>query len=388
VDVLTRYYDAAQQKGNSMLLGSLSPAGFVENHIVSDGVVYTNFSDTSREKRISRRLPPGVRGVYNYYQTDIWHQGWIGFALKAYEQELATNHYDLIVASYGPPAVMKLATLLHQKYKIPFVIDFRDSYIDERDHGFHRFMKLRVQDKLLRNAAGVVFATEGMKDYFFRSCGKALSQLPAEVVYNGVEEASVQTDSTEDQKIIERFHSIKSEYRLTLLHSGTFYNGQNIRFFFEALGSFNNNAKEVAIVFLGAAENNNKQLPESPHVFMLPKVSHSASLMLQRQASALLLPVWDGRYTGFSGKTLEYLASENLIICSPQPQEDLMEFFRLSGNVLLPENVKALQELLKNMASGELRPRPNSQQLTAVLKRSYWVAKLGAFLKSLNDGRH
>ena len=74
---------------------------------------------------------------------------------------------------------------------------------------------------------------------------------------------------------------------------------------------------------------------------------HSTSVYLQRQADALLLPVYKDRYTGWSGKTFEYLASGTLVLCSPGPQEDLLPFFSECSNVIVLNNAAELTETLK-----------------------------------------
>lgn len=380
VDVITRYYDLEQQKGQSMFLGKEAARDFKEDYIKIKNVIYTNFDVVNSKLSFSNKLPPVIKGLYNYSNVDVFHYGWIKYSEKAFDKEFSKNKYDFIIASYGPPIVMLLAKRLSLKYKIPFLIDFRDSYIDEKDVSYHLIMKRMILSKTLKNASGLIFSTDGMKNYFSLKASGNLTSIPSCVVYNGVEEEV--NLSIEKNDVLLEFEKIKKRHSLLLLHTGTLYEGQNSSFFINAVYKYNEeNKQNVAIVFLGLAENRITELPKNSFIYFLPKVSHSTALFFQKEASALLLPIWDGRYTGFSGKTQEYLFSENYIITSPNPQEDLKQFLELSPNVFVANDDSSFSTILDNISKGVSikKPLPNKEKLY----RSYWVKQLKKFLVSL-----
>lgn len=380
VDVVTRYYDPEQQKGQSMFLGKEAAQNFKEDYIKIENVIYTNFDELNSKLSFSNKLPPVVKGLYNYSNVDVFHYGWIKYAEKAFENELSKNKYDFIISSYGPPVSMLLANRLSVKYSIPFLIDFRDSYIDEKDASYHLAIKKIIANKMLKKASGIVFSTDGMKNYFSLKAPKHLSGIPSCVVYNGVEEDANYSINIDD--VSKEFNRIKNTHSMLLLHTGTLYEGQNISFFISAVNQYNLDSKQnVAIVFLGLAENKITELPKNSCIYFLPKVDHAMALFFQKEASALLLPIWDGRYTGFSGKTQEYLFSENYIITSPNPQEDLKQFLDLSPNVHVAMDYKSFSSILNNISKGVAAkmPLPNKEKLY----RSFWVKQLNKFLVSL-----
>lgn len=380
VDVITRYYDPEQQKGQSMFLGKEAAQNFKEDYIKIENVIYTNFDESNSKLSFSNKLPPVVKGLYNYSNVDVFHYGWIKYAEKAFENELSKNKYDFIISSYGPPISMLLAKRLSEKYNIPFLIDFRDSYIDEKDASYHLAMKKIIANKMLRKASGLVFSTDGMKNYFSLKAPKHLASIPSCVVYNGVEEDV--NPNIEKSDVSVEFDRIKSTHSMLLLHTGTLYEGQNMSFFISAVSKYNvENKQNVAIVFLGLAENKITELPRNSCIYFLPKVNHPTALFFQKEASALLLPIWDGRYTGFSGKTQEYLFSENLIITSPNPQEDLKLFLDLSPNVFIPKDYNSFSNILNSISNGVFKkiPLPSKEKLY----RSFWVKQLNKFLVNL-----
>lgn len=380
VDVITRYYDPEQQKGKSMLLGCESPKGFKEDYISKGNVIYTNFDEANSKLLFSKRLPPIVKGIYNYFNIDVYHYGWIKYAMEAFNKELSHNKYDFIISSYGPPVSMLLAKEISDKNNIPYLIDFRDSYIDEKDVSYHLFMKRFVLKKMLSNSRGLIFSTDGMRDFFSLKVSQRLKNIPSCVVYNGVEESSI-ADKLENDILLE-FNRIRKEHSMILLHTGTLYDGQNITFFIDSVNRFNaENQANVAIVFLGLAENRIKKLPEKSFIYYLSKVNHSTAMFLQKEASALLLPIWDGRYTGFSGKTQEYLFSGNYIITSPEPQKDLKLFLDLSPNVYISNSYNSFSVILKNISEGVYIKLPMLAK--EKLYRLYWVKQLKSFLINL-----
>ncbi|HET6224893.1 MAG TPA: hypothetical protein VFF27_01350, partial [Bacteroidia bacterium] len=94
VDIITRYYDEQQQQGKSMFLGSESPENFNVPYIKQDHVIYTNFKARNEKKDFSEKLPPFIKGIYNYLNVDIYHYSWLSYVLLAFDKELKPNKYD------------------------------------------------------------------------------------------------------------------------------------------------------------------------------------------------------------------------------------------------------------------------------------------------------
>lgn len=384
VDVITRYYDEMQQKGQSMFLGSEAPENFNYPYIKKENVIYTNFDARNKRLLFSEKLPPIVRGLYNYSNVDVFHYGWVNYVFDAFEKELKQNHYDYIISSYGPPIAMLIARKLSEKYNIPYIIDFRDSFIDERNSFSQLYMKKQVQEHNLKNAAGLIFATDGMKQFFQKYASEQLKKIPSTVVYNGVDEDTSISIAAADEAIVSEFNELKKKHTFVLLHTGTLYAGQHISFFFQPLEQFNlKHHTNGIIVFVGLAQNNTSNLFDSAFVRVLPKVKHQTAMYLQREASALLLPIWNGRYTGFSGKTQEYLFSENFIITSPNPQADLKAFLSISPNVHIAKDSNDFEAILETLFIKEKEREALKEK--DKLYRSYWVKKMSVFLATLKS---
>jgi hypothetical protein len=383
VDVITRYYDVQQQKGESMLLGNEEPVDFKEEYIRKNNIIYSNFRSENSKLTFSKKLPPIIRGIYNYYNIDVFHYGWLSYLLNSYEKEFSKNKYDFIISSYGPPIMLLAAKIISKKSNTPYIIDFRDSYIDERDKGFHLFFKNLIQKKILAKASAILFSTEGMRDFFFSRANSNLKYKYNCVVYNGIDPDVDSEEKNVNIDVVEAFKKIKEQNELVLLHTGTLYQGQNIDFFINAVKKFNDSyGKKIALVFLGLAENNAFFRLNMKGVIYLPKVSRPSAIRLQKLADALILPVWDGRYTGFSGKTIEYLASGNVVLCSPYPQDDMLIFFDKSGNVKVLNDYELFENVCFDIIKGNIKGKSVSDN--SVFTRQYWIRQLSVFLKELN----
>jgi hypothetical protein len=382
VDVITRYYDEEQQKGQSMFLGCEPSKDFSQSYIKIDNVLYTNFDKRNSKLSFSERLPPIIKGIYNYTQVDVFHYGWIKYIMEGFEVEFKKNKYDYIIGSYGPPITMLAVKQLAEKYNIPYIIDFRDILIDEKDKIHHLFFKKKMQYQMLKKAAALIFSTEGMRDYFYKNANNHLRKIPSCIVYNGVEEKQSAVADISDGSIVAQFDNLQSKSTMLLLHTGTLYKGQNILFFINSVEEYNKQHKQnCVIVFLGLAENRIDYIPSKKFIHYLPKVKHATALYLQKRAEVLLLPIWDGRYTGFSGKTQEYLFSENFVITSPNPQKDLNEFFDISPNVYIANDYKTFKDILFNIYSGKYIKSATANK--EKLLRSYWIKKMSSFLLEL-----
>jgi hypothetical protein len=379
-DVITRYYDEEQQKGTDMHIGSHGSQGINVPYYKENNIIYTNFNPSNKALRRSKKIPVGLRGLYNYYKIDVFHYGWLPYVFEAYEKELKNNTYDFIIPSYGPPITLLAAKKLSEKFNIPVIADFRDIYIDERDRSGQLFLKKKVQHFLLKNTVGLNFATQGMKDYFLHHSN--LKNIPSKVIYNGTSLSNEVGYNMMDDQVVRAFFEHKKEYDVLLLYPGTLYSGQNISFFIDVLKKINaEQTLKVGLLFLGWAENNFKIDLNYDFISFLPRVTFQTSMYLQKNASALVWPVMDGSYTGFSGKLFEYMASENIVILSPNSPKDIDYFFERTKNIHAMNSREELEQVLLDIYKGNIRIIPMESK--EILKREFWAEQFLNFIRTI-----
>jgi hypothetical protein len=181
--------------------------------------------------------------------------------------------------------------------------------------------------------------------------------------------------------IINSILQLKQLYQIILLHTGTIYPDQDISFFVDSIDSYNTsqNKFKVCIVFVGLKKDIPIHWRNTSSLYYYQPVSHSSSLFLQKWASALLLPSWPNRYTGFSGKMLEYLYSGNNIICSPNPPDDSKRFLSEFNNVYFTNNDADINNIIDKISEKEFSvdyPNCGDERLSRV----YWIEKFAKFL--------
>ena len=382
-DVITRKYDEEQCKGLDMFIASKAPSNFNFDYIKEGNVYYTNFDENNWFYQTSKRLPKGIRGLFNYLVNDVFHYGWFGFIIKVFEQELIGNKYDFIVSSYGPLVSLMAANRLSKKYAIPFVADFRDSFIDGSEKFPHAQLKKWQLKSILKNCFACTFASGGMQDIFYSSMNGSLKSIPSEIIYNGTELNRDDHYSNSDKDIVERFKGIQSANDIVLLYTGTLYAGQDINFYIEAVNEFLNlyPGVKIALVFLGLPENNLPELFKYSFMHFLPRVQFKTSLFLQKSASALLSPVWLGRYTGFTGKIFEYLSSGNFVIVGPNPQKDISHFLQNFENALVCNEVDQFYKILFQIKDSKSKLKSVLRQ--DLLSREHWSDQFISYLVRL-----
>jgi glycosyltransferase involved in cell wall biosynthesis len=118
---------------------------------------------------------------------------WVPFALWRGLRALHRDKYDLLYSSYPPASAHLLGLLLKGHTGLPWVADFRDSWIyDPLDPAlsaspYRRACEARLEEAVIRCADAVVVATEAVADHLRQSYPEAASRV--RVVTNGFEPA-------------------------------------------------------------------------------------------------------------------------------------------------------------------------------------------------------
>lgn len=376
VSVLTRHY-AAEELSKSNLSIGLTESGELEGGYLRQGnYIYTSFSGINKKTKTGRFLPPGVRGYYYQKQGDPFHYSFVENGLKAFEKEWSQQKFDIILASSPPLSVAILASEISLRYHIPWVADFRDSPVLDEDQGMIRRLKIKGINKLLRSASGIIFVSPGMKtlnNKFFNAQNSGLKQT---IVYNGFEPAA----SEADQEVLKHFNEITAGYDLTLLYTGSIYRERNLTFFLSSLKKLER--RDVIVVLAGVQDNFKEEIlrdfPDLPIRF-IDKVNQATSIALQQIANGLLLTIWKGSYTGFSGKVFEYLSSGSWIILDHQPANDLHEFLQPFPNQICAQsNTGTFNEILERIKNNPVNTP--SEELLNSIKRNHQTELLEKFL--------
>ncbi|MBN2829474.1 MAG: glycosyltransferase [Candidatus Cloacimonetes bacterium] len=227
---------------------------------------------------------------------------WNKHALRAAEQELNSDNYDVIVTT-GPPHSTHLVGLkLKKQFNIPWVTDFRDpwSKIFYMQLAKHSSMITVANERLETK----VLAEADLNLVVSKQISEQLPEGRKEILPNGF-------DADKFEKI--PYH-ISTHFRIKFI--GSITQGQTLEPFIRALEEFvkTQGVDDVELELTGDYENR-PYLAE--FINYKPFTPHKNALDKMRNAELLLLPI--NTYTGSSGmlttKLFEYIGSGTPILC-------------------------------------------------------------------------
>lgn len=276
------------------------------------------------------------------------------------EEFIKNNPFDLIIATAEPYNIINVAYQLHEKFKIPYIGDYRDyedHFILAKNPKNSLFKKIEFASinhftrKWLKNARLVTSVCAPIANYLDK-----LSNKRSIVLTNGYEAALFDK--------LEKIPNIQT-FQVSVL--GTIYPKQSLVEFFEGVQLFIQkiNKPKIQFNFIGlesipeVAQRVRENMPFENTV-ITKRVSRDEALKVGRESHILFYPGFH-QYTGFySGKIFEYLGLKTNILISPGDEAviDKLMIETKAGKVARDGQqvcdllVKWYEEWLKN---GELR---------------------------------
>lgn len=376
--ILTRYYDPEERNTHDFDASSRPTRTLQEPWIESSGVVYTQFVQGAWHKM---PLPGKVRGLAHFAWPDPDHSLWY----RQCSDYLETSGFkpDLIIGSYGPPAMFLIARKLSGRFGVPWVADYRDIWIEKFDQSFDTRLKYSMQRRHLRSATGITAVSEGMVE----ALRKQLSPLdkPIRCIYNGAEPVENPQPDSNDREAVEAFREVLSRNQIVLTYTGTLYPAQQIELFLKTIEESNSrNGQSCAVVLCG--RHDRARYERWPFVHVLGTVSHQTSLYFQRESTAGFYPTWwPQKYTGFSGKIFEMILSGRPVLVFGTPPPDLEALSRRFKSITIIEQPEALMKVLEQLPRMRAEMETDSTRVFATKK--YSAEQLARFLDEILDLR-
>ena len=379
VDVLTRHYSEENLKKSNLNVGLTESVVNEKSFYLKNDVIYTDFRKNNAKINFSQKLPNGIRGAYNLLHLDVYHYNFVENGLKAYDEFFSNKRHDIVIASCSPQAPLILASKIKEKYGVPWVPDFRDSFFMGNEKGLVKMIKSYSFNHFLNSSSGSIYVCEGMRDVNEKYLSTVNSSKPSKIIFNGFYNDETPVDSD----VLLKFDKIRNKHQIILLFTGSMYPEANIDFYLNALKR--NKSKNIGVVVVGTQKEFREKIKKefsNLNVYFFDKVSILTSVELQKKADFLLVNIWKGFYTGFSGKIFEYLYSGSKILIDKDPANDLKKFLSDYNNITFcNENIDVFNKAIE---SNE-QPISLTDTQRVSLSRKYQVVKLERFLLSLLD---
>lgn len=295
-------------------------------------------------KSTFKKLLWTIRG--NFFIPDA-RMFWIRKSFKYLDKYLSQNNVDAIISTGPPHSTHIIAEKIKNKYKIPWISDFRDpwtsmDYLKQMNlKQFALDKHKRLEESVLRNSTEVVVVGKTIQKEF-----KENYNIDSHLIYNGYNANDINIDNLE---LDEKF---------TIVHTGSFLHHRNCNDLWKVLSElvieredFSSKLEiklvgNVAPVVLASIEkyelNNNLNL--------ISYVDHYTAKKIQRNAQLLLLPIDRIENAEFvlTGKLFEYLQAKRPILFIGPSYGDAADVIKScnAGSIIDFDNLELLKEVI------------------------------------------
>lgn len=270
------------------------------------------FLTTQKKKSLNENISVWVRG--NIFIPDA-RMFWIKPSIKFLSEYLKKNKVDAIISSGPPHSLHLIAQPIHQKFKIPWIADFRDPWTNI---DYYKELKLSkwadkkhhdLEKEVLTNANKVIVVGNQMKEEFEEIVSRKI-----DVITNGFDDTDF---PAECPKITHK------EFRI--VHLGMMNKARNHLFFWKTLheicqeNEIFKNALSVHLI--GKVDLSVNELVEkfdlTKNVNFISYVNHNEVFSIEQQATLLYLPINNSPNAKgvITGKIFEYLGAKRPILC-------------------------------------------------------------------------
>lgn len=257
------------------------------------------------------------RYLLSYIYTPDTKIKWKKKALELGEQIIKENPIDVIFATAPPYTDFLVAYELSQKFDIPFVIDYRDLWMDNQYNyyptPYHKKKSEQMEHEVLVHANRIIVTTRFAKETLLKRY-KFLNHLDISIITHGY-----------DHRDFENINiSNKPNNKLVITHSGLFQDDRTPKYFLKAIAEaikIKPELKEIIeLRFVGLMRPNHTKLISKYNLEYICKlygyVTHSESIRLLLESDVLWLMMKDNVRS--PGKLYEYIgAGKPILINSP-----------------------------------------------------------------------
>ncbi|MDA3885283.1 MAG: glycosyltransferase [Candidatus Delongbacteria bacterium] len=327
------------------------------------------------KKTLSRFLQPD--------KQSIWRFTLIKYALKIIKKE----NIDIVFVSNPPHSVGYFGSIISNKAKIPYVLDFRDEWIT-----FPLFKKkkhLDVQEamynKMLLNCTAITTINKTIKERLKKSFP---NEIPCHVIYNGFDDTDIPeiTNNITDGKI-------------RICYIGRFIHFHDPTAFFKMLqkillsdDSIRNNIEFISI---GDRKTNESWMKKFPEILSITEFTGYIPLQeaykIIGNCDVCLVSLTNyGESSAFPLKVFDYVAMEKPIIAFLEKKDEFYDFLEgyNASCIILTENNSDVEDtdrlfrFLKNVKSHTINIKSSYKVDFARKKQTQKLAEV--FNKCLN----
>lgn len=241
---------------------------------------------------------------------------WKRKAIDLGRKVLSENNVDVIFATAPPFTDFLVAHQLSKEFNIPFVIDYRDVWVDNPFHFyptfFHKVYVRNLEETILKEASRIIVTFRGTKDVLLTKY-PFLKSDEVVIIPHGF-----------DKIDFENCENVKPDpHKFVITHSGLFQDNRNPKYFLKAFSKFLESRKDGVpkeAWFIGIMRKSHirmiQRLGLEGNVKLFGYQPHKEVVRLLKMSNVLWLMFEDNVRS--PGKLYEYFgAKKPVLICAP-----------------------------------------------------------------------
>ena len=305
---------------------------------------------------------------------------WKKPALELGRRIIAEHQIDVIYATAPPFTDFLIAQQLSEEFGIPYVVDYRDVWIDNPFHfyatPFHKLYSIDLETEVLTYAQKAIVTNRHTKELLLKRYG-LIGHDDITIIPHGYDE--------EDFAQFRRINPNRSKFTIT--HSGLFQDNRTPKYFFKALSQFiaeNPSATDtIQANFLGLMRPSHEKLIKKyklEHVVQCFGYMQHSEVVNQLMLSDVLWLMLDDTVRS-PGKLYEYFgARKPILACLPDGAMKKLALETKACIATYPKDVKSIKNAISHfyeLWKNNLLPTPDLDyvssfdryKLTAILAK-------------------
>lgn len=295
---------------------------------------------------------------------------WKKKALQTAEKIIQENDIDLIFATAPPFTDFLIAEELSDKYNIPFILDYRDLWVDNPYYfyatPFHKNYAIKLEHQILTKAARTIVITRDMKNRILQRY-RFLNHNDISIIPHGFDQEDFENAKSLSASTFKN-NNHKSKFIIT--HTGLFSQDLTPKYLFQAASELIQENPELKdkleIRMVGLLQKKYQKMIAKLHlqgtVITTGYLSHLDSIQSLLESDVLWLMMPNSLVT--PGRLFEYLGTRKPIIYA-SPKSELTQIVENAGaGIIIPHN--STKELKKaiidyyNLWKKKSLPIPNN----------------------------
>lgn len=319
--------------------------------------------NTSIESKAKSGVKEGAWYVSLYRFLRDWfmfpdgYGGWIPFAYRKGSEVIKKIKPDILFATFPHPSNALITYYLAKRHKLPFVIDFRDPWVDDMYVNFpsfiHRRLHMYFEKKITQSAAKVIVYGEPLKQTFLKKYPGLTGKI--EVITNGFD----------PEDFLKLTPNKRESDKKRIVYSGAVYvdRRETYKVFLESLSLLDASVrKEIEVIFVGDKLQWAIEMVDMYNLNNIVKFTgylvHEEALGYLASADVALMFLKKGDKHALTGKIFEYLGLGLPIIACVEPDGAcslLLKSLDHDQGVASPSNPLEIKTVLMNFFNGALK---------------------------------